>query len=385
MDPSLVYSPSLDAYDLSPSHPLRPERVSLTVELIEAYGLIAPAEGMERHAFRLLRPRPATHEELLRVHDAAYIAAVQRASADPDSFVGYGLGPGDTPAFFGMHEAAALVAGSSCVATEEVLTGRARRAFAPAGGLHHAHRDRAAGFCVYNDPAVAIAAALADEPDLRIAYIDIDAHHGDGVQEAFYADPRVLTVSMHEDGRYLYPGTGSYRERGEGPAAGTALNIPMPPYATPECYTLAFERVVAPAVTRFSPDLIVTQNGADAHWSDPLTSLGMTIGGYEALFARLAELAEDLTEGRMVAFGGGGYSWLAVVPRIWTLLGASLLGVMLPDELPESWRARIRDLGGKPPAALRDDPGLAVDERTRRLLLHDIEHTVAKILEQEGL
>lgn len=383
MHSSLVYSPVLDAYDLGPSHPLRPERVSLAVGLLGAHGLIAepPASAPSSPAaFRALAPAPASHEDLLRVHDPAYIAAVERASADPEQPVGHGIGPGDTPAFRGMHEASALVAGASCAALDEVLSGRSVHAFAPAGGLHHAHHDRAAGFCVYNDAAVAMASAIAHDPDLRIAYIDIDAHHGDGVQEAFSAEPRVLTISLHEDGRYLYPGTGSFRERGEGPAFDTVLNVPMPPFATPACYLQAVERVVAPTVRRFGPDLIVTQNGADAHWSDPLTTLGMTIPGYEAVFAQFTALADECTGGRMVALGGGGYSWLTVVPRVWALLGASLLSVTLPDELPESWCERIRTLGVDVPAALRDDPAPGLPEARRALALHDAEYVIERIL-----
>lgn len=385
MQPVLVYSSELDAYDFGPAHPLRPQRVSLAIDLLDAHNLLDANDSGETLSFRLLPFESAERDTLLLVHDSAYLAAVERASADPWEPVGHGIGPGDTPGFSGMHEAAALVAGASCAAMHAVRTGAATRAFAPAGGLHHAHRDRAAGFCVYNDAATAIASALARDPGLHIAYIDIDAHHGDGVQEAFYAEPRVLTISLHEDGRYLYPGTGSYRERGVGPGAGTALNLPMPPYATPECYLLAFDRVVAPAVRAFRPDILVTQNGADAHWSDPLTTLGMTIPGYEALFARLLALAEETTGGRIVALGGGGYSWRSVVPRVWALLGASLLGIHLPDTLPEQWLERASTYGAEPPATLREDAGPALDGRTRALVLHDTEHVIGRLTADLGL
>lgn len=386
MQPVLVYSSELDAYDFGPAHPLRPERVSLAVDLLAAYGLLGTSEPSgSTSAYRVLPFDAAGLDTLLLVHTDTYLSAVRRASASPQAPVGHGIGPGDTPAFPGMHEAAALVAGASCAAMSSVISGEARRAVAPAGGLHHAHRDRAAGFCVYNDAAIAIASALAENAALRIAYIDIDAHHGDGVQEAFYTEPRVLTISLHEDGRYLYPGTGSYRERGEGAGAGTALNIPMPPYASPECYLRAFDRIVAPAVRAFAPDMLVTQNGADAHWSDSLTTLGMTIPGYEALFSRLVALAEETTAGRIVALGGGGYSWRTVVPRVWTLLGAALLGVTLPDEIPEHWCERVRAYGAEPPATLRDDPGPALDERTLALVLHDTEHVIDRLAADLGL
>lgn len=385
MDTALAYTPALDSYDFGAGHPLRPQRVSLAVSLLSAYGLVSPPGRRAARGLRPLPVEPAGPDDLLRVHDSSYVEAVMRASADPGAPAGHGIGPGDTPAFRGMHEAAALVAGASCTGMRALLAGDARRVFAPAGGLHHAHRDRAAGFCVYNDAAVAIASALAHDPHLRVAYVDIDAHHGDGVQEAFYTEPRVLTVSIHEDGRYLYPGTGSYRERGEGPGAGTALNIPLPPYATPECYLLAFDRVVAPSVRAYSPDILVTQNGADAHWSDPLTALGMTIPGYELLFTRLVSLAEEATGGRMLALGGGGYSWRTVVPRVWALLGASLLGVNLPDDLPHGWRTQLAHLGIEPPQSLRDDPAPSLDADTRELVLHDTSHVIDRLRAYLGL
>jgi acetoin utilization protein AcuC len=255
-----------------------------------------------------------------------------------------GLGPGeDTPAFKGMHDASALVCGATIAAVAAVTSGRFERAFSPAGGLHHAHRDRAAGFCVYNDCAVAIAAALDADPSLRVVYLDIDAHHGDGVQEAFYEQPRVLTISLHEDGRYLYPGTGSFRERGRGDGEGSAINVPMPPYATSECYTLAFDDVVAPAIGAFGPDLIVAQCGADAHWSDPLTNLDMTLSGFESMYRRIVGLADAVCGGRVVACGGGGYAWEHVVPRAWTLLAADLAEVRLPETLPSGALSEVVD------------------------------------------
>lgn len=385
MDTALAYTPALDSYDFGPGHPLRPERVSLAVSLLSAYGLVSSPDHRATYGLRPLPVEPADPADLLRVHDSSYVEAVMRASAYPGAPAGHGIGPGDTPAFRGMHEAAALVAGGSCAGMRSLLAGDAHRVLAPAGGLHHAHRDRAAGFCVYNDAAAAIALALAHNSRIRIAYIDIDAHHGDGVQETFYAEPRALTVSIHEDGRYLYPGTGSYRERGEGPGAGTALNIPLPPYATPECYLLAFDRVVAPAVRAFAPDVLVTQNGADAHWSDPLTTLGMTIPGYESLFARLVTLAEEVTHGRMLALGGGGYSWQTVVPRAWALLGASLLGVTLPDELPHAWRERVRLYRAEPPDSLRDDAAPPFDRYTSALVMHDTAHVIDRLRDDLGL
>ena len=374
MDVALVYSPALNAYDLGPAHPLRPERVSLAVGLMSALDLVRDG------ALRPVEPREASREELERVHDALYIDTVIKAGSDPDAWLpAFGIGAGDTPAFPDMHEAASLVAGATVVAIEEVLSDRFRRALAPAGGLHHAHRDSAAGFCVYNDAAVGIASAIAVHPALRVCYIDIDAHHGDGVQEAFYTEPRVLTISVHENGRYLFPGTGGTGERGEGPGLGSAINVPLPPSANDECYALVFDEVVVPAVRRFRPDLIITQNGADAHWSDPLTSLGLTLHGYRALVHKTVRLAEELTGGRMVACGGGGYAWETVVPRAWTMLAAELAEVEVAEEIPDSWRERVRALGTDPPATLSADPGPSLDPIMRAAVQGETQRVIERL------
>ncbi len=295
------------------------------------------AQGLLDDAgLRVVAPEPASMQDLVRVHDHDYVDAVIAASENPSAAApDRGLGKGDTPAFLGMHAAATLVASASITAMRAVVKRLAVRALSIAGGLHHAHRDRAAGFCVYNDPAIAIAWALDLDTATRISYIDIDAHHGDGVQEAFYDDPRVLTVSIHESGRYLYPGTGSAEERGSGAGLGTAVNVPLPPYATDDCYSLVFDEVVDPVVRAFAPDLIVSQNGADALHQDPLTSLGLTLGGYRWLVDRISTLSDEVCAGRLVALGGGGYAWETAVPRAWTMLAASLLHRAVPEELAE--------------------------------------------------
>jgi len=323
----LVFDERLAEYDFGPAHPLRPERVTRSVALMREHGLLGEA------GFEIVAPEPASREDLERVHDADYIDAVIAASAHPSNPpAGRGLGEGDTPAFAGMHEAMRAVTG-----------GAAGRALNIAGGLHHSHRDRAAGFCVYNDPSIGIAWALERDPTLRIAYLDIDAHHGDGVQEAFYEDPRVLTVSIHESGRYLYPGTGFPEDRGSGAGLGTALNVPLPPFADDACYQLAFKDAVAPSVRDFAPDLIVSQNGADALYHDPLTTLGLTLGGYDWLVRNISALSDELCGGRLVAHGGGGYAWESAVPRAWTLLAGSLLRRTMPTELWEDAGPDLRE------------------------------------------
>ncbi len=328
MRAALVFSQRLASYDLGPTHPLRPERFLRAVDLMQRLHLL------DEGGMRVVEPVPAGDEDLLRVHDGAYVETVKEAGRDPDRFAPRrGIGPGDTPAFPDMHDAAALVAGAAITAFHEVLSGRADRSLSIAGGLHHAHRDRAAGFCVYNDVAVGIAWALEQQPGLRVAYVDIDAHHGDGVQEAFWNEPRVLTASIHESGRFLFPGTGSERETGGPEAPGTVVNVPLEPYASDSDFLRALDERVVPAVRAFGPDLLVTQNGADALAPDPLTHLALTLHGYHALTSRLAALSREVCDGRMVAFGGGGYAYETVVPRAWAALAYALLERDVPPEL----------------------------------------------------
>ncbi|MDF1543170.1 MAG: acetoin utilization protein AcuC [Anaerosomatales bacterium] len=355
----LVYSDAMAGYDLGSGHPLKPERFTLAVDLMRAYGLLAEKGG----PVALSAPAaPLPDDDLALVHDRAYIETVREASAEPARFTWRtrrGIGPGDTPAAPGLHEAAALIAAGTTAALRDVLDGDGTvRLFAVAGGLHHAHRDRAAGFCIYNDPAIAMAMALREHPGLRIAYLDIDAHHGDGVQEAFYDTSDVLTISLHESGRYLYPGTGREVETGTASGEGYALNVPLPPFANGACYTLAFDDVVTPALAAFRPDVLVAQCGADAHHADPLTHLGLTLADYRDLYARIISLANDHCAGRLVCTGGGGYGIYSAVPRAWTLLAATLAGVELPEEIPETWRGRSAALSGhsSPVTLTGEDP-----------------------------
>ena len=327
----LVYSPEAVEYDHGPQHPLRPIRVRLTRELIHAYGLLGDG-GAEEIPMRI-----ATDQELLLVHTERYLDVVKRAGAgERGDWSRFGLGPGDNPIFPEMHRASARVAGGSIVAAESVVEGRADHAFNPAGGLHHAMPETASGFCVYDDPAIAIAWML-DHGVERVAYVDIDVHHGDGPQAIFYRDPRVLTISIHESGRYLFPGTGSVDERGAGEGEGSAINIPLPPYTSDEGWLRAFHEVVPGAVTRFGPDVLVTQLGCDTHHTDPLAHLALSTRAYREAAAVLHELAHEAAAGRWVATGGGGYQWARVVPRAWTIAFAEMAERELPDEIPRAW------------------------------------------------
>lgn len=341
-DTALIYSGSYQDYNFSPWHPMKPVRLLLAAELIKAYGLPnEPGSG-------IIEPRVATSEELMLVHDQAYIEKVKelsRPGAENAVSAGWGLGTGDNPIFPHMHEASATIAGASLLGAEKIMAGELDHGFNVAGGLHHAQRARAAGFCIYNDVAIAIA-WLRKNHGLRVVYIDVDAHHGDGVQNAFYSDPEVMTISFHESGRSLFPGTGFTGEVGEGDARGTSVNLPLAPYTADNVFLEAFDELVPPLVRAFKPDVIVTQNGCDGHQEDPLTHLSLTLEGYRSIWARMHSLAHEVAGGRWLASGGGGYQAFSVVPRAWTLLMAEIAGSDLPEDLPQSWRELCRQHSG---------------------------------------
>ncbi len=338
-------------YDHGPQHPLRPARVILTRELIKAYGMLDGRRVTETVA------RDATDQEIGLVHSERYIDATRRAGhGEPGQWWEFGYGPGDNPIFPDMHEAAARVAGASLVAAEAVLTGRAEHAFNPAGGLHHAMPERASGFCVYDDPAIAIAWMLANGAK-RVAYVDVDVHHGDGVQTIFYGEPRVLTVSLHQSGRTLFPGTGDVDELGAGEAKGTKVNVPLPPYTGDDAWLRAFEEIVPPLVTSWKPSVLVTQLGCDTHHTDPLAMLELTTNAYRRTASVLHDLAHDAAGGRWVATGGGGYQWARVVPRAWTMYFAEMAGVDVPDQIPEAWiEMAEQEAGSAVPSTLSEPP-----------------------------
>jgi acetoin utilization protein AcuC len=310
------------SYQLSEDHPLQPIRVKLTVELIERLGLLEGA--------RMLAPREATDEELERSHSPAFIELVRRLSdpisrrdVSPGVIGRHGFGTPDNPIADGMHAGAATVAGASVVAAEAVHSGAALHAFSPGGGLHHAQRERASGFCVYND--VAVAAAWLRDQGHRVACVDVDVHHGDGTQFLFEDDPRVLTISIHESGRYLFPGTGFPDETGTGAGVGTNANLPLAPYTWDEPWLAAFDAVVPALLRRFRPTVLLTQDGCDSHLLDPLAHLRNSTAIWPHVGRRFHELAHELCDGRWVALGGGGYAIREVVPRAWTLLFAEMV------------------------------------------------------------
>jgi acetoin utilization protein AcuC len=355
----------LAGYDLGTDHPLAPVNRELAIDLIRMYGML------DRPDVTVLAPGACDEELIARVHTPAYMAQVRRYSTQPALAHAFEAGMwglaagGDTPAFAGMHEAAVAVCGASVTAAMEVWEGRATRVFSAAGGLHHAFANKANGFCIYNDAAVAIQ-ALLDAGAERVAYVDVDVHHGDGTQFIFYDDPRVLTCSVHESGRYLFPGTGALDERGVGKGTGTSVNIPLPAYAGDGPYMRAIEDVIVPMVRDFEPDIIVTQDGVDPHHQDPLAHLQVRMATFPRLWRVLHDMADEATDGRWIALGGGGYN-VDVLPRAWALLFAEMTGAALPDDIPPEWLVLARDLTGRDDltARLMDDPEPEVDEAER--------------------
>jgi len=339
---SVVFEPSLTEYDFGPSHPMSPVRVDLTMRLARDLGVL-------HHLVTV--PAPIADDGLIAtVHDPALIDAVTRAGADPDRFEpAFGLGSDDNPVFRDMHHAASHVVGATVEAFRQVWSGESLHAANITGGLHHAMSDRASGFCIYNDIAVGIR-WLLDNGCQKVAYVDVDVHHGDGVEKLFYDDPRVLTISLHETGQTLFPGTGFAQDSGGPDAAGSAVNVALPPGTADAGWLRAFHAVVPPLLREFAPDVLVTQHGCDSHRDDPLADLMLSVDGQRASYLALHELAHEVAGGRWVVVGGGGYALVEVVPRAWTHLLAVVGGHDLdPDtSTPESWREHIRERLGRP-------------------------------------
>ena len=359
--PILVFGPWSSSYDLGPTHPLTPRRFGPGIDLVRSVTELAGGGPI-----RELAPEPAPDEELRWGHTARYLETVRRFSKQPFGAWEAGIGPGDTPAFAGMHDASAAVAGGSIRGMEAILRGDALHVFHPGGGLHHAMPDRASGFCVYDDPALAIARARRD--GLRVLYVDLDVHHGDGVQAIHADDPGVLTLSIHQSGRTLFPGTGSVSELGEGSATGTALNLPMDPGTGERGWLGALRAVLPEVAAAFRPDVVVSQHGADAHAWDPLANLRVTTTAMGAAARLVDAIAHRWAGGRWLATGGGGYDVYRVVPRAWSLVWLSASHLNSPFVVPAAWRERWAaeaDRYGQTPLSpwLDDEPnaGLPVD------------------------
>jgi acetoin utilization protein AcuC len=332
MRTGFIWDQSLVEYRFRPDHPFNPKRLELTVSLLEEMGLLG--DGVQ-----LALPRQATDEELAAVHAPEFVEAVKGASAGdmpPEEAYRWGLGTEDTPLFPRIHEITATVVGGAIRAAEMVMGGEVTRAFHIAGGLHHAHRALASGFCVYSDLAAAIA-WIRKNHGARVMYIDYDAHHGDGVQSIFYDDPEVLTLSIHETGRYLFPGTGFVDELGEGEGYGYSLNLPLEAFTEDDSWIGITRNLLAEIAEIYKPDVLVVQNGCDGHTLDPLTHLRATTRLYEETVQVINEIADRHCKGRIVATGGGGYDIWRVVPRTWALVWGGLSGQEVPDEVPRAW------------------------------------------------
>jgi len=363
----VLASPAMWQTGHGSDHPLKPERLQRTYELMEASGLL------EASNVRRLEPPPASTDELALFHTREYIEAVQALSNGQSDVRPwrFNFGPGDNPVFPGMHELYALAVGAALRGADLLVRKECEIAFSFGGGLHHAWRDHASGFCVYNDAVVAITWLLQQRQ--RVAYVDIDVHHGDGVQYAFDDSDRVLTISFHQDGRTLFPGTGKIEETGRGAGKGLSVNLPLPAGTDDDIYLWAFDRLVPPLLKRFRPDVVVTQLGVDTHFADPLAELSLTTRGQEAVIRRLAALAPC-----WLALGGGGYN-VEVVPRAWTLALAVMADIHLPAELPADYRRRY---GGR---TYHDENGPMIDEDVREWVRRIVEEHVAALRKAVGL
>lgn len=342
MKTGFIYTDAYLDYDYGPTHPLRVFRLKLAQELIRAYGLL------DLPSVQSISTIKADEDDLALFHSREYLDILKQANDGHlrgDAYT-YGLGPGDNPIFTGLYDWSLWITGATLQAVDFVASGKGKVAFNIAGGLHHALRSRASGFCYINDPVIGILKLLS--LGKRVAYIDIDAHHGDGVQKAFYQTNRVLTISLHETGYSLFPGTGFEYEIGEGEGEGYSVNLPFPPYTDDESYLWAFEEIVPELIDRFKPDVVVTQLGVDTFFDDPLTNLHLSMDGFEKVLRRMKTLAP-----KWVALGGGGYN-VSNVARAWALAWAVMNGVELNEDLPEAY-VRIATEFGIHDKKLRSD------------------------------
>lgn len=357
----LMFDPAELNYDFGPEHPLQAQRLVALIDLLESSGLWNRTNERTR-----LLARAATQAELELVHTPEYIEAVrqlsepaQLAQLGPAELhqrehltLDYGFAEGDTPPLPGMHEVTSLIAGSSLVGLSAIMglpeggefaseDERPLHVFHPGGGLHHAWPARASGFCVYNDAAIAIAHLLRTS-EAKVLYLDFDAHHGDGVQKTFYDEPRVMTISLHETGRYLFPGSGEVLEMGQGLGRGYSVNLPLQPFTEDDSYIEMMEAIIPPLIVSFAPDVLVTVHGCDTHAWDPLTHLSLTMRGIQAQIKLAHQLAHTYCQGRWLALGGGGYDLYRVVPRAWGMVWAEMSEQSLPETLPDEWTNRWR-------------------------------------------
>lgn len=368
-----IFTSDFVNYKMSEKHPFNPQRLLITTDLLKTMGLLFNDD--------IIEPSPATIEQLTLVHDPQYVEAVITAGNE-NSIKGktfsYGLGTEDNPVFQNMHTAASLAVGATLKAVELVMEDKAKHAFNISGGLHHAQQTQASGFCIYNDIAVAIS-WLRKEYDVRVLYIDTDAHHGDGVQWFFYSDPHVLTVSIHETGRYLFPGTGSIEELGVSMGRGYCINLPLEPFTDDTSYLECLEILLKTVTHKFQPDIIISQHGCDTHYLDPLSHLSVTTKTLSCIPKLIHNLAHTKAKGRWVALGGGGYSIWNVVPRAWTILWSHMTDRELQSHIPQTWINKWQKHSSIPlPENIWDNPA----EINKNTLVKDIHEKNSITLER---
>lgn len=353
-DCGLIYSDSLLKYDFGSFHPLSQIRMKLAYELIKDCGFL------EKSNVKAVEPSMANEAMILLAHDEEYVNVVRDLSSGvhhPDSFR-YGFGLGDNPVFDEMHEASLVHMGATLKACDMVMDGEVQHVFSMGGGFHHALRKRASGFCIYNDVVVAIRNLQREYSLDRILYADVDAHHADGVQVALYDDPHVMNFSIHESGKFLYPGSGHSEETGEGAGKGFTCNLPLWPNTHDESFIKAFGEILPALARAFKPQVILTQFGVDMHYDDPLSHINLTTKSYDFAAKTFHEIAHEVCDGKWVCLGGGGYSSRSV-SRIWTILFSRMIEANPPTYLSEGWRELCRKLGKEDPGEeLFDDPTL---------------------------
>ncbi|MBW2604744.1 MAG: acetoin utilization protein AcuC [Deltaproteobacteria bacterium] len=363
----LVFNKNFGRHSYGPNHPLKVERLQLTMDLIGAYGLYNSPDAPWVEA------QKAEEQGLLRIHSDNYLEILKKANSgqSPSQAWKYGLGGGDNPVFPGLYDWSLMVTGATLECIRQIREHGRQIAFNIAGGLHHAMRSRAGGFCYLNDPAIGIARLIED--GYRVVYLDVDVHHGDGVEAAFYNTDQVLTISLHQHGDTLFPGTGYPDEIGEGPGRGYSVNVPLAPGTGDDLYLQVFMEVVPPLVHAFDPDILVTQLGVDTLAADPLAALNLTTNGFLKLIREIKSW-----NCRWVALGGGGYNIMNVA-RAWTLAWAVMRGIDIPDDLPEAFVKKHRGELGK--ISTLTDPKRKMDtfaaDHTQQLALS----VVAKIKE----
>jgi acetoin utilization protein AcuC len=350
-DAIFIYSDDLLNYKFNSHHPFNQFRLKLTLDLLKKLNAIDDS--------MIISPKQASEDELALIHDRQYIQAVKQAghgNLPPEKAENYGLGTEDTPIFPNMHEASSFLVGGTLTAVDYVMTGKAKHALHLGGGLHHGFRGKASGFCVYNDSSVAIK-YLQEKYNARVLYVDTDAHHGDGVQWSFYDDPNVCTLSIHETGRYLFPGTGHITERGQGSGYGYTFNIPLDAFTEDESWLHAYETSLREVAEFFKPDVIITQNGADSHYYDPLTHLSSTMKIYQEIPKLAHEIAHKYCDGKWIAVGGGGYDIWRVVPRAWARIWLEMTeNSNCSGNLPRSWVEEWQKKASVPLPTTWEDP-----------------------------